>query len=77
MKNAFYVSTFRPNGFGVFTETELIDVKNNLEDARSSIPLGYQRIPFNEMGRNVEHIMISNLEKLKNESDILEYYQKK
>lgn len=77
MKNRFYVSKFRSEKFGVFTETELLGIKDNLEEAHNLIPLGYQRIPFNEMGKDVDHIMISNREKLKNENDILEYYEKK
>jgi hypothetical protein len=77
MKTRFYVSKFRPEMFGVFTETELYGITENLIEARKLVPINYQRMPFDEMGKSVEHIMISNREKLENEEDILEYYEKK
>jgi hypothetical protein len=77
MKTRFYVSKFRPEMFGVFTETELFGITENLNEAHKLVPLNYQRMPFNEMGKCVEHIMISNREKFENEDDILEYYEKK
>ncbi len=75
MKTRFYVLKFQPEKNRVFTLIESLGICDSLNEARKLIPSNFQVVPFSEMGKVGEHIMISNLEKPKDESDILEYYE--